>query len=65
MCTQSEPFVVGMRSNAGNRYDGHTLDDLLQQTETITDVLVKTVAVDLHCRNCHATRAESSTGAVS
>ena len=58
VCTQKEQFVVGMRSYPGNPYDGHTLDDLLQQTETITDVPVKTVAVDLGYRGWHATQAK-------
>ena len=35
--TQKEGFVVGMRSYPGNPYDGDTLDDLLQQAETISD----------------------------
>ena len=29
-------FVVGMRSQPGNPYDGHTLADALQQVETLT-----------------------------
>lgn len=50
--------MVGMRSYPGNPYDGHTLDDLLQQTKTITGVPVKTVVVDLGYRGWHATEAE-------
>lgn len=56
--TQTEGFVVGMRSYPGNPYDGHTLDDMLQQTETITDVEVKTAAVDLGYRGKHETQAK-------
>ena len=56
--TQKEGFVVGMRSYPGNPYDGHTLDDMLQQTETITGVKVKTAAVDLGYRGKHKTQAK-------
>jgi IS5 family transposase len=58
VCMQREQLVVGRRSYPGNPYDGYTLDDLLQQPETITGVPVKTVAVDLGYRNWHATQAE-------
>jgi IS5 family transposase len=54
-CTQKDQFVVGMRSYPGNPYDGHTLDDLLQQAETITSVAAKTVVVDLGYRGRHDT----------
>lgn len=57
-CTQKEGLVVGMRSYPGNPYDGHTLDDLLQQAETIGSVGAKTVAVDLGYRGRHGTDAE-------
>ncbi len=56
--TQKEGFVVGIRSYPGNPYDGHTLDDMLQQTETITGVKVKTAAVDLGYRGKHKTEAK-------
>ncbi len=56
--TQKEGFVVGIRSYPGNPYDGHTLDDLLQQAETLTSVSAKTVAVDLGYRGHHDTEAE-------
>jgi IS5 family transposase len=58
VCTQKENFVVGMRSYPGNPYDGHTLDDLLQQAETITSTEAKTVLVDLGYRGQHATQAK-------
>jgi IS5 family transposase len=58
VCTQKENFVVGMRSYPGNPYDGHTLDDLLQQAETITSTEAKTVVVDLGYRGHHATPAK-------
>ncbi len=35
VCTQKEGFDIGMRSYAGNPYDGHTLDDMLCQAEAI------------------------------
>lgn len=57
-CTQEEGFIVGMRSFAGNPYDGHTLDELLQQAETISGEPVKTVAVDLGYRGQHQTQAK-------
>ena len=57
-CTQKEGFVVGIRSFGGNPYDGHTLDELLQQAQTLTDVEIKTVAVDLGYRGRHATKAQ-------
>lgn len=55
--TQKEGFVLGMRSYPGNPHDGHTLDDLLQQCETITGVAVKSSVVDLGYRGQHATAA--------
>jgi IS5 family transposase len=58
VCTQKENFVVGMRSYPGNPYDGHTLDDLLQQAQTITSTEAKTVVVDLGYRGRHATQAK-------
>lgn len=56
--TQKEGFVVAMRSYPGNPYDGHTLDDQLQQAEIITSVSPKTVAVDLGYRGRHDTQAD-------
>ena len=47
-----------MRSYPGNPYDGHTLDDMLEQSEIITGVEAKTVAVDLGYRGHHDTKAE-------
>ena len=58
VCTQQEGFVIGMRSYPGNPYDGHTLDDMLQQTETITGVEIKDAAVDLGYRGRHRTQAK-------
>ena len=57
-CTQKEGFVVGIRSFPRNPYDGHTLDEQLEQAETLSDVQAKTVAVDLGYRGRHATSAE-------
>lgn len=56
--TQKDGFVVCIRSYPGNPYDGHTLDDMLQQAETISAVSAKTVAVDLGYRGKHDTEAE-------
>lgn len=58
VCTQKENFVTGMRSYPGNPYDGHTLDDMLQQSETITSTTAKTVVVDLGYRGKHDTKAD-------
>lgn len=58
VCTQKENFVVGMRSYPGNPYDGHTLDDMLQQSEIITSTTAKTVVVDLGYRGKHDTQAD-------
>lgn len=56
--TQKEGFVVAMRSYPGNPYDGHTLDDQLQQAEIMSSVRPKTVAVDLGYRGWHDTDAD-------
>lgn len=52
----AEDYVVGMRSYSGNSYDGHTLDNILQQAETITGVETKTAVVDLGHRGKHETQ---------
>lgn len=57
VCTQKENFVTGMRSYPGNPYDGHTLDDMLQQSEIISSTAAKTVVVDLGYRGKHDTKA--------
>ncbi len=56
-CTQKEGFVVGIRSFSGNPYDGNTLDEQLEQAKILTDVDIKTVAVDLGYRGRHKTKA--------
>jgi len=56
--TQQEGFVSAIRSFPGNPYDGHTLDEQLQQSETLSGMTVKTVAVDLGYRGRHATQAD-------
>ena len=58
VCTQQEGFVIGMGSYPGNPYDGHTLDDMLPQTEVITGVEIKDAAVDLGYRGRHRTKAK-------
>jgi IS5 family transposase len=57
-CTQKEGFVLGIRSYPNNPYDGHTLDDALQQAETISGMAIKTAAVDLGYRGRHRSIAE-------
>ena len=44
--TLDEGFVVGMRSFAGNPYDGHTLRDVLSQVEILTDQRHELAVVD-------------------
>lgn len=56
--TQADQFVIGIRSYPGNPYDGHTLDEQLQQSETLSDTLTKTVVVDLGYRGRHQTQAD-------
>jgi len=36
--TNDSDYVVGMRSYPGNPYDGHTLEDQLQQVEMLSDI---------------------------
>lgn len=44
--TLDEGFVVGMRSFAGNPYDGHTLRSALEQVEILTDQRPDLAVVD-------------------
>ena len=44
--TSKESFVVGMKSLAGNPYDGHTLKESLAQVERLTGALAKEAYVD-------------------
>ena len=44
--TLDEGFVVGMRSFAGNPYDGHTLRQALEQVEILTDRRPNLAVVD-------------------
>ncbi|TBR35769.1 IS5/IS1182 family transposase, partial [Marinomonas agarivorans] len=44
--TAKEAFIVGARSYPGNPYDGHTLQDQLQQVATLTDQKPDTCFVD-------------------
>jgi IS5 family transposase len=50
--------VVGIRSFPGNPYDGHTLDEQLEQAEILSGTKAKTVAVDLGYRGRHRTHAD-------
>jgi hypothetical protein len=38
LTTLKEGLVVGARSMPGNSYDGHTLDEALEQTEILFEV---------------------------
>ena len=44
--TLDEGFVVGMRSFAGNPYDGHTLEEALEQVAILTDQRPDLAVVD-------------------
>lgn len=44
--TLKEGFVVGMRSMPGNPYDGHTLEETLEQVGILAGQHPKTVVVD-------------------
>ena len=44
--TLDEGFVVGMRSFPGNPYDGHTLNEALEQVEIMTDQRPDLAVVD-------------------
>ena len=44
--TLDEGFVVGLRSFAGNPYDGHTLRPTLDQVTTLTDQRPDLAVVD-------------------
>ena len=44
--TLKEGFVVGMRSMPGNPWDGHTLEETLEQVSILADTMPKTVIVD-------------------
>jgi IS5 family transposase len=44
--THREGFVVGMRTMAGNPYDGHTLREALEQVEILTDTRPRRAFVD-------------------
>ncbi len=58
--TLDEGIVVGMRSFAGNPYDGHTLKEALEQVKILTDqrpnlVVPQTCAVEAQSRQKSAT----------
>jgi len=53
----NHPDSPGICSYPGNPYDGHTLDDLLQQAETLSGIETRDAAVDLGYRGRHATQA--------
>jgi len=44
--TLKEGMVVGMRSMPGNPWDGHTLDETIEQVSILTNIKPKTVIVD-------------------
>ncbi len=50
VATSKECFIMGMKAYHGNPYDGHTLDDAVLQTESITGFKAKEIYVDLGYR---------------
>jgi IS5 family transposase len=44
--TLKEGLVVGMRSMPGNPYDGHTLDETIEQVSILANQRPRTVMVD-------------------
>lgn len=44
--TIDEGFVVGIRAMPGNPYDGHTLHEVLEQVEILTDICPELAAAD-------------------
>jgi len=57
--THKEGFVVGIQACPGNPYDGHTLDDQLDQVERITGKMPTTTFVDRGYKG-HGVAAERS-----
>ena len=47
--TLKEGLVVGMRSMPGNPYDGHTLDETIEQVSILANQRPRTVMVDKGC----------------
>jgi len=58
VATSRECFIMGMKVYHGNPYDGHTLDDAVLQTESITGFKAKEVYVD-HGYRGHNYRGEA------
>ena len=56
--TNKQGFVVGARSYPHNPYDGHTLEDQLQQAETLTGVKPERCYVDRGYRGHGITRTK-------
>jgi transposase, IS5 family len=54
--TIAEGFIVGARSMPGNPYDGHTLQEALDQVEVLTDIRPSLAVVDRGYRGHGVTR---------
>jgi len=54
--TINEGFIVGARSMPGNPYDGHTLNDALDQVEVLTNIRPSVAVVDRGYRGHGVTR---------
>jgi hypothetical protein len=52
--TLKEGFVVGMRSMPGNPYDGHTLEEAIEQVSILAEQTPKIVIVDTRAQNSRA-----------
>jgi len=51
--TLKEGLVVGMRSMPGNPYDGHTLDETIEQVSILANQRPRTVMVDKGYKGAH------------
>lgn len=56
--TLKEGLVVGARSMPGNPYDGHTLDEAIEQAEILSDVKPERVFVDRGYRGVELERVQ-------
>jgi IS5 family transposase len=56
--TLDEGFVVGIRSFPGNPYDGHTLQEALEQVEIFTDQCPEIVVADRGYRGHNVSRSQ-------
>jgi transposase, IS5 family len=53
VATPKECFIMGMKVYHGNPYDGHTLDGVILQTESITGFKARDIFADRGYRGCN------------